>query len=47
MRKSRRQGPWHGNSNARRRNAKLWRMIRAGKIKPMTKAEMRDAIAKL
>ena len=47
MRKPRKRSHgFMGNIKASRRNAKLWRMIRAGTLQPMTKDEMRDAAAK-
>jgi hypothetical protein len=33
--------PFKGNPKITRRNAKLWRLMKAGKVRPLTKAEMR------
>ena len=35
--------PYLGNPKAQRRNAKLHRLIKAGTIKPLSKADMRKA----
>jgi hypothetical protein len=37
--------PFRYNPKVAARNAKLWRLIRAGTLQPMTKAEQRNAYA--